>query len=66
MFRFEHIEWDSRLEGSEIQAGGPRWKEDINITWAMMVKVGSGRRGKESHLQDRMTKAWSSPVTTQP
>lgn len=66
MFRFEHIEWDSWLEGSENQAGGPRWKEDINITWAMMVKVGSRRRDKESRLQDRMTNASSSPVTTQP
>lgn len=65
-FCFEHIEWDSQVRKSETQEGGPRWKQDIHIEWAMMVKVGSGRRGEESSLENRKTKASSHPLTTHP
>lgn len=38
---------DSRVEGSKTQERGMYWgqKHDINILWAMMVKVGRWRRG---------------------
>lgn len=39
--------WDSRVEGAKTQERGLHWgqKHDLNILWAMVVKVGRRRRG---------------------